>query len=135
MTDVATDTPHVVVLGGGYVSITLCRQLRKLVERGRLRVTVVTRDNFQTFHGFIGEMITGRVSPGSIVSPARRIFSPANVHVAEIERVDVEAGTVTASRHIDGARTVLSYDQLVVGLGSDERMDLYPGLAEHSFRL
>jgi NADH dehydrogenase len=80
-------------------------------------------------------MITGRVSPGSIVSPARRIFSPAHVHVAEIERIDVEARTVTASRHIDGARTVLPYDQLVIGLGSDERIDLYPGLAEHSFRL
>lgn len=127
--------PHVIVLGGGYVTINVCRQLRKPVERGQLRVTVISRDNFQTFHGFIGEMVTGRVSPGSIVSAARRIFSPAQLQIGEIERVDPEARQVVVARHIDGSRTLLHYDQLVVGLGSDERLDLYPGLAEHAFRL
>lgn len=135
MTAAGNDVPHVVVLGGGYVAINACRALRKPIERGELRVTVVSRDNFQTFHGFIGEMITGRVSPGSIVSPARRVFAPAQVHVAEIERIDPVARKVTTARNIDGSRTVLSYDQLIVCLGSQERLDLYPGLAEHSFRL
>jgi NADH dehydrogenase len=135
MTEFRSETPHVLVVGGGYVATNACRALRKPIEHGQLRMTVVSRDNFQAFHGFIGEMVSGRVSPGSIVSPARRIFAPAQVQVAEIERIDLERRQVTAARHIDGARTVLSYDQLIVCLGTQERLDLYPGLAEHSFRL
>ena len=69
--------PHVLVLGGGYVPITLTRQLRRQVERGKIDVTVVSRDNFHTFHGFIAEMLTGKVSPTNITSPSRRLFPPS----------------------------------------------------------
>lgn len=127
--------PRVLVLGGGYVPITLTRELRKPVARGELDVTVVSRDNFHTFHGFVGEMITGRIGPSSMLSPVRRIFSPAKVHVGEIESVDLAARTVVTSRHLDGARFELGYDQLVLCLGSSENVDAYPGLAEHAFKL
>ncbi|MDX6474490.1 MAG: hypothetical protein QOH95_1, partial [Gaiellaceae bacterium] len=33
------------VLGGGYVAITLARGLRRAIEGGRVDVTVVSRDN------------------------------------------------------------------------------------------
>ena len=127
--------PHVLVLGGGYVPITLTRELRRSVERQELDVTVVSRDNFHTFHGFVGEMITGRIGPSSMLSPVRRIFAPARVHVAEIESIDVDARKVVTSRHLDGARFELGYDHLVLCLGSSESLDAYPGLAEHAFKL
>ena len=127
--------PHVLVLGGGYVPITLTRSLRRSVARGELDVTVVSRDNFHTFHGFVGEMITGRIGPSSMLSPVRRIFAPAKVHVAEIESIDLEARKVVTSRHLDGARFELDYDHLVLCLGSSENLDAYPGLAEHAFKL
>ena len=127
--------PHVLVLGGGYVPITLTRALRRAVERGELDVTVVSRDNFHTFHGFVGEMITGRIGPSSMLSPVRRIFAPAKVHVAEIESIDLDARKVVTSRHLDGARFDLEYDHLVLCLGSSENLDAYPGLAEHAFKL
>ncbi len=127
--------PHVVVLGGGYVAISVCRELRRSIERGRVRVTVVSRDNFHAFHGFIGEMITGRIGVSHILSPARRIFAPAHVHVGEVEKVAVDAGRIVIGRPIDGSRVELRFDQLVVCLGSQERLDVYPGLAEHDFRL
>ena len=127
--------PHVLVLGGGYVPITLTRALRRSVARGELDVTVVSRDNFHTFHGFVGEMITGRIGPSSMLSPVRRIFAPAKVHVAEIESIDLDARKVVTSRHLDGARFELDYDHLVLCLGSSENLDAYPGLAEHAFKL
>ena len=127
--------PHVLVLGGGYVPITLTRELRRQVERGKIDVTVVSRDNFHTFHGFVGEMITGRIGPSSMLSPVRRIFAPARVHVAEIESIDLDNSKVVTSRHLDGARFELDYDHLVFCLGSSEALDAYPGLAEHAFKL
>jgi NADH dehydrogenase len=57
------------------------------------------------------------------------------VHVAEIQKVDLANRQVTTARSIDGARTTLSYDHLVVCLGTRDRSEAYPGLAEHAFRL
>ena len=127
--------PRVLVLGGGYVAMTLTRGLRRAIERGRVDATVVSRENFHVFHGFVGEMVTGRVAPGNILSPVRRIFPPSTVHVAEIEAIDLDAKVVTTSRHLDGARFELPYDELVLALGTMQNTEAYPGLAEHAFKL
>jgi NADH dehydrogenase len=126
---------RILVLGGGYVPVALTRELRDAVRAGAAEVTVVTRTNFHVFHGFIAEMITGRVSPSHILSPVRRIFASARVHVAEIEAIDLDARRVVTSRHLDGARFELAYDELVLAVGSAENLEAYPGLAEHAFRL
>jgi NADH dehydrogenase len=124
--------PKVLILGGGYVTITAARNLRKAVERGEIELTVVTRENFHCFHGFVGEMLTGRVSVGSITSPVRRIFAPADIHMASVEHIDPSAQKVTVSRLHDGTTYELAYDHLLVAVGSADNMDMYPGLREHS---
>ena len=127
--------PRILILGGGYVAITVARTLRPAIRRGELSATIVSRENFHAFHGFVGEMVTGRIGPGNMLSPARRIFPPAAVHVAEIESIDLEARRVVTSRHLDGARSELTYDHLVLALGTTENLEVYPGLAEHAFKL
>ena len=130
-----SERPHVLILGGGYAAIHLCRALRPAIEAGRLEATVVSRENYHVFHGFVGEMLTGRVSPSHILSPARRIFPPARVHVAEIQRIDLRGRKVVTSRSLDGSRFELGYDHVVLALGSVDRLEAYPGLAEHAFKL
>ena len=71
-----------------------CRQHRRHAVDGEIDLTVVSRENFHAFHGFVGEMITGRIGAGSMLSPVRRIFAPGRVHVAEIERIDLAARKV-----------------------------------------
>jgi NADH dehydrogenase len=127
--------PQVLVLGGGYAAIQFARATRRAVKTGKLDVTVVNRENFHVFHGFVGEMVTGRVSPSHILSPSRRLFLPARVHVAEIQRIDLNARKVTTARSLDGSRFTLDYDQLVICLGTVDRTEAYPGLAEHAYRL
>ena len=129
------DAPHVLILGGGFVAYRTVRALGRAIRRGDVRVTVVTRDNALAVHGLIGEMVTGRILPSTVLSPGRRVFAPANLHVAEIESIDIEARTVVTSRHLDGARFELEYDRAVVCVGTGENLDVYPGLAEHAFRL
>lgn len=126
---------RVVCLGGGYVAIFLARALRKAVRRGEIDLTVVSRDNHHTFHGCVAEMLTGRIQPGQIVSPARRIFRPAKFHNAEITDIDLDAQTVTTSRALDGREYTVPYDHLVVALGSVDDLSRYAGIAEHAFKL
>jgi len=127
--------PHILILGSGYVTITAARGLQKAIRRKEVEVTVISRENFHCFHGFVGEMITGRVSPGSIVSPVRRIIGAAYLYVANIEHIDMEAQQITVSRLNDGSRTDLRYDHLLIALGSADNLEIYPGLKEHGFCL
>ena len=95
----------------------------------------MTRDNALAVHGLIGEMVTGRILPSTVLNPGRRVFAPASLHVAEIESIDIEARKVVTSRHLDGSRFELEYDRAVVCVGTGENLEVYPGLAEHAFRL
>ena len=126
--------PHVLVLGGGFVAHGITRALRRQIRHGEVTVTVVDRDNFFTFHGLIGEMVSGRVLPSNILNPARRVFAPAQVHGGEIETVDlgekrVSPSAATASGPSSGTTSA------VVSLGNGENLEAYPGLAEHAYRL
>lgn len=126
---------RVACIGGGWTAIYLARSLRKAIKRGDVELTIVSRDNFHTFHGFIAEMLTGKVSPTSITSPNRRLFPPARFHNAEIKSVDVSQRTITTSRLLDGKEKVLEYDHLVVALGSIDDLSRYPGIAQHALQL
>lgn len=124
---------RVLVLGGGFSAVHASRAMARGVAAGELDVTVVTRDNFLCAHGLIPEMVTGWLVPGTILSPARRIFGRAHVHVGEIERIDLDARRVHTTRHLDGARFELEYDDALLAVGTSETLDAYPGLAEHAY--
>lgn len=126
---------RVVCLGGGYVAIYLARSLKKAINRGQVDLTIISRENFHTFHGFVAEMLTGKVSPTNITSPARRLFPPARFLNAEIKSVDIEQRSVTTSRLLDGKETMVGYDHLVVALGSTDDLSRYPGIAQHALQL
>lgn len=125
----------IVMLGGGYAAVGLVGALRNAIQKGKVELTIVNRESYHVFHGFIPEMVTGRIGHAQVLSPVRRIFRPATVHIAEIEGVDFEQKLVHTNRHLDGRRYSLPYDYLVIGLGSSDNLAAYPGLAEHAFRL
>jgi NADH:ubiquinone reductase (H+-translocating) len=126
---------RVVCLGGGFVAVYLARKLRRAIRRNEVELTVVSRDNFHAFHGFVPEMIAGKLQPGQVASAARRIFPPAHFRNAEVEMVDLERKSVTISRILDGKQYELAWDHLVLGLGVLDDVNLYPGLAEHAMTL
>jgi NADH dehydrogenase len=131
----STKKPHLVILGGGYVAVYVVRALRRSIRRGEIDCTVVDQNNYHTFHGLIAETLVGKIQPGQILSPARKIFSPANFHNALIETVNTDSREIVTSRALDGKQYTLSYDYLVVSLGSVDNLSLYPGISEHAIKL
>ena len=126
---------RVVCLGGGWVAIYLARALRSAINGGQIELTVVSRDNYATLHGLIAEMLTCKVQPQQINASVRELIAPAYLHNAEIESVDVRSQTVLTRRSLDGRPYTLTYDHLVVGVGSVEDLSRYAGIAEHTFPL
>lgn len=127
--------PHVVCLGGGFVAVYLVKALKRAVRRREVDLTIISRENFHTFHGFVPEMLGSRIQSGQVASPARRLFAPARFHNAEVEAIDVDRQVVTTSRDLDGREFEVPYDHLVLGLGARDDLDRYPGLAEHGLVL
>jgi NADH:ubiquinone reductase (H+-translocating) len=127
--------PRVVCLGGGWAAIYLAKALRGAVRRGEVELTVVSRENFHTFHGFIAEMLTGRLQPNVLLTPARRVFRGATFLCAEVDAIDPEARRVRIVRRMDGNPYELAYDHLVLGLGTVDDLARYPGLSEHTHKL
>lgn len=127
--------PHIVILGGGYVGIGAIKVLRSAIRRREVDVTVIDRENYKCYHGWVAEFVVGRVGPSNLLNSNRRIYRGAKLVLAEIEGIDVDDQTVAVSRNFGGIRDTISYDHLIIALGSVDNLEMYPGLVEHAFKL
>ena len=125
----------IVCLGAGYLTIHAVRSLRKSIRKGIVEVSVIDRNNYHVFHGLVAEVLTGKLSPGDIVSPARKLFKGLDFINGEIESVDFNAQEVTTTRLLDGKRFKIRFDHLIIGMGSTDDLGKYPGVSENTFRL
>ncbi len=121
--------PRIVILGGGTVGLYSARRLRKRLGRREAAIVVVDPRPYMTYQPFLPEAAAGSIDPRHVVAPHRRA----------LKGVDVLQGKVGEIKH--GDRTVqivpeegepywITYDHLVVGLGSVARTLPIPGLAE-----
>jgi NADH:ubiquinone reductase (H+-translocating) len=126
---------RVVCLGGGWVAVYLARTLRPAIQQAQVELTVISRDNYATVHGLIAEMLACKVQPQQINASLRELIAPAHLHNAEIESIDLQNQTVLTRRALDGRSYPVSYDHLVLGVGSVEDLSRYAGIGEHTFPL
>ena len=122
-------SPRVLILGGGTVGVSTARRLRRRLGRRDAAIVVVDPRSYMTYAPFLPETAAGSIDPRNVVAPHRR----------SLKGVDVLQGKVAAIEH--GRRRVqiapeqgepywVTYDHLVVGLGSVARTLPIPGLAE-----
>lgn len=122
-------SPRVLILGGGTVGLYTARRLRKRLGKREAAIVVVDPRPYMTYAPFLPETAAGSIDPRNVVAPHRR----------SLKGVDVLQGTVHEIRHAErrvqivpeeGEPYWVSYDFLVVGLGSVARTLPIPGLAE-----
>ncbi|WP_166850090.1 NAD(P)/FAD-dependent oxidoreductase [Isoptericola sp. BMS4] len=123
--------PRVVVLGGGSVGLYVARRLRKKLGKREAAIVVVDPRPYMTYAPFLPEAGAGSIDARDVVAPHRRA----------LKGIDVLQGKVVGVAHGDKKITIhpeegpdyeVSYDQLVVGLGSVSRTLPIPGLAENA---
>lgn len=123
---------HIVILGAGYGGLLAALNVREYVSKTDAHVTVV---NQYPTHQIITEL--HRLAAGSIAEPAvsislEKLFKgkDINLKIAKVNSFSVDKKEVKLS---DGS--TLTYDALVVGLGSKTAYFGIPGLEEHSLVL
>jgi NADH dehydrogenase len=105
------DTPHVVVIGGGFGGLAAAQTLK----RAPVRVTLIDRRNHHLFQPLLYQVATAGLSPGDIAAPIRWILRHqrnTRVLLAEARRIDVSRRTI----ELDEGE--LAYDYLVVATGA-----------------
>jgi NADH:ubiquinone reductase (H+-translocating) len=102
---------HVVVLGAGFGGLTFCQKF----HHPDAHVTIVDRQNHHLFQPLLYQVASAGLSAPDIAQPIRGILSnKPNVDVLMEEVVDFNL----AERQVVLSKDVLTYDYLVLALGS-----------------
>ncbi len=120
---------RVVVVGGGFAGVDLCRKLKD----APCDITLIDRRNFHLFQPLLYQVATGGLSPGDIAAPLRTVVAKAKNVVTllgEVEDVDVEKKQVILQD-----QAMVPYDTLVIAtgvrhsyFGNDQWEKVAPGL-------
>ena len=124
-----TESPHVVVLGGGLAGVACAHALG---DEG-VRVTLVDRNDYHQFQPLLYQVATSQLPAEDIARPHRTIFREyptVEIRTADVAEIDVGNLAVTLS---DGDR--ITGTHLVVAAGARPEYFGVPGAAEHAFPL
>ncbi|AEE47134.1 NAD(P)/FAD-dependent oxidoreductase [Cellulomonas fimi] len=121
--------PRVVVLGGGSVGLTTARRLRKRLGKREAAIVVVDPRPYMTYAPFLPEAAAGSIDARNVVAPHRRALKGIDVLQGKVTQIHHAQRTVEITPE-EGDAYWITYDHLVVGLGSVARTLPIPGLAE-----
>ncbi len=126
--------PRVVILGGGFAGIYAAMELEKAVGKGEdIEIVLVNRENYFVFQPMLPEVISGTIGILDVVSPIRRLLPRTDLHVRDVEEIDLEKKVVITSPGFRPHPHVIPFDHLVLALGSVTDFRGLRGLPEHAF--
>ena len=127
-TSSVSGAPRILVLGGGSLGLYAARRLSKKLGRGA-RITLVDANPYMTYLPFLPETASGAISGRDVVAPFTRALPGVEAIQAKVTKIDHAAKTVTVQPS-EGDAFGVSYDEVVVALGSVSRTLPIPGVAE-----
>ncbi|WP_338470171.1 NAD(P)/FAD-dependent oxidoreductase [Niallia sp. XMNu-256] len=123
---------HIVILGAGYGGVLTALTLRKYLKSNDAYVTVVNQYPTHQIITELHRLAGGTTSEGSVALPLNKLFKGKDIDlkIAKVNSFSADKKEVSLS---DGS--TLSYDVLVVALGSKTAYFGIPGLEENSMVL
>src|SRR5436189_2418769 len=118
---------HVVIAGGGFGGFYAARTLEKVLPAQAARITLVNDVNFMLYTPLLPGAAAGVLEPRHVVVPLREQLPRG---------VDLRLGRITGAtpernvlhvESLEGTVEDLSYDQLIVTVGSVSRTLPIPG--------
>ena len=125
--------PRVMILGGGFAGVYTALSLEKaLSRRDDFEIVLVNKENYFVFQPMLPEVISGSIGLVDVVSPLRRLLPRTDVHVREVQAVDLERRVITTAPGFRPHLHTIPFDHLVLALGNVTDFRGLPGLPEHA---
>src|SRR6266496_2691320 len=124
---------RIVILGGGFAGVYTAMHLEKaLRRRDDLEILLINKENYFVFQPMLAEVVSGSIGMLDTVSPIRRMLPRTDLHVREVESIDIENQTITTTPGLHPHPNVIPYDHLVLALGNVTDFRGLRGLPEHA---
>jgi NADH dehydrogenase FAD-containing subunit len=99
-----------VIVGGGFAGAYCARELERVREAGRIRITLIDRSDYLLFYPLLVEAGIGTLELRHVVAPIRSFAGKADSHMAEVVGVDLDRKRAACRDEVTGARTEIEYD-------------------------
>jgi NADH dehydrogenase len=106
-----SNSPRVVIIGGGFAGIALAKKLRNK----NVQVVLLDKHNYHTFQPLLYQVATGGLEAGSIAYPIRKVIQEYNdfyFRLTSVKEID------TVNQKVISEIGDLHYDYLVIATGS-----------------
>lgn len=124
---------RIVILGGGFAGVYTAMHLEKaLGHNNDFEIVLINQDNYFVFQPMLAEVVSGSIGMLDTVSPIRRMLPRTDLHVRELEWIDVVNQTVSTTPGFRQQPSVIHYDHLVLALGNVTDFRGLRGLPEHA---
>jgi NADH:ubiquinone reductase (non-electrogenic) len=122
---------NICVLGGGFSGLYTALYLSKhpQVKSGQWKITLVERNDNFLFTPLLYELITGELQRWEIAPTYQKLLAGTSINFCQhiVKKIDLDHRQVKLDND-----NILSYDYLVLGLGTQNRWADIPGLKTHA---
>ncbi|WCK53769.1 NAD(P)/FAD-dependent oxidoreductase [Aneurinibacillus sp. Ricciae_BoGa-3] len=124
--------PKILILGGGYGGLMTAVKLQKTMNYNEADVTLVNKHDYHYFTTWLHEPAAGTLDPDKCRVEINSLLDSSKVKFLKgtVASINKDKQTVTLESGDE-----LSYDYLVIGLGSEPETFGIQGLKEHAFSI
>lgn len=151
----------VLILGGGFAGVEVLRRLQSRFQNDvGVDITMVSKDNFFLFTPMLHEVASGMIETRHIVTPIRAFCNRAKFYAARVEYIDLNNKRVYIESPVSSSSTKtnskiaamneesrdaiplsslqrdrLSYDYMVIAIGSETKFFGMTDIEKHAFTI
>lgn len=127
---------QILILGSGFGGLYTALELdRSLAQDPDVEVTLVNRENFFLFTPMLHEVAASDLDITHIVSPVRKLLKHVRIFNGHVENIDLVSKTVGVSHGNEHHHHELTYDHLVMSLGSITNFHGNKGLEKNALTM
>ena len=124
---------EVLILGGGFAGVYCAQRAVKRLKGSGKKVGLIASENHMVFQPMLPEVVGGSLAPRHVVNPIRLICKEADVFRGTVRAIDLTAKSVLLDGGIHSPNITITFDHLVLALGSEVNLTRIPGMSEHAY--
>src|SRR5271167_3386137 len=134
--DASTTKKRILILGGGFAgAYTALALQKKLARTPDAEVTLVSQENFVLFTPMLHEVAGSDAAATDVVQPLRKMLRHTSVLIGDIETIDLDKKQVRVRQSDLVHHRDLTYDHLVLALGSVSNFYHTPGIEQYALTM